>query len=107
MKQYEVISECIDLDGERKYPGDLLELDDEQYIRAKNAGIVGNEMADDDEIEGLKKLGNGYYELPNGEKVRGLDKAKNALQKLKEGESVAEVETGDSSDSGAGDVKSD
>lgn len=38
----------------------------------------------DNDEEGIKHVGGGYYELPNGEKVKGKDKALEALKVLQD-----------------------
>ncbi|WP_010498537.1 hypothetical protein [Paenibacillus elgii] len=40
MAKYEVVAECVRSTGERLFPGDLIELNQEQYEQARKAGIV-------------------------------------------------------------------
>ncbi|QSB48770.1 hypothetical protein [Parageobacillus toebii] len=96
MPSYEVIKPFRD-----KYTGDLFGKGDEYFTedekRAKYLqewGYIGKEIEkeNDEEIEiendedGIKHVGGGYYELPNGEKIKGKQNAIAELEKLKDGE---------------------
>ncbi|MBY6276148.1 MULTISPECIES: hypothetical protein [Bacillota] len=100
MPSYEVIKPFRD-----KYTGDLFgkgaEYFTEDEKRAKYLqewGYIGKEIKqendeesdeeikNEDDEDGLKHVGGGYYELPNGEKVKGKQNAIAELEKLKDGE---------------------
>jgi hypothetical protein len=96
LPSYEVIKPFRD-----KYTKDLYGKGDEYFTedekRAKYLqewGYIGKEIEheNDEEIEneddedGIKHVGGGYYELPNGEKVKGKQNAIAELEKLKDGE---------------------
>ena len=96
LPSYEVIKPFRD-----KYTGDLFGKGDEYFTedekRAKYLqewGYIGKEIEkeNDEEIEiendedGIKHVGGGYYELPNGEKIKGKQNAIAELEKLKDGE---------------------
>jgi hypothetical protein len=96
LPSYEVIKPFRD-----KYTGDLFgkgyEYFTEDEKRAKYLqewGYIGKEIEkeNDEEIEiendedGIKHVGGGYYELPNGEKIKGKQNAIAELEKLKDGE---------------------
>ncbi len=107
MKTYFVIADFYDKEtGELITAGETFEADDERYQALKAAGVIGKEVIksdDDDDVEGLKKLGGGYYELPNGEKVRGKEKAIEALKALEAGDDDGnQSENGDAAGDGAG-----
>ncbi|ELK38878.1 hypothetical protein D478_27374 [Brevibacillus agri BAB-2500] len=87
MKKYHVISDFIDKDtGLLIKSGDVFEADDERAEQLKEKQVIGKEVQeqqeDDPDLDGLKKLGGGYYELPNGEKVKGKENALEALKAL-------------------------
>lgn len=52
----------------------------------QSLGFIGDAIGGttDDEVDGLKHVGGGYWELPNGERVRGKDNAFEALNALDE-----------------------
>ncbi|PCN44474.1 hypothetical protein B9C88_09670 [Brevibacillus laterosporus] len=89
-KKYDVIADFIDeMTGKIVPAGSIFEADEPRAERAKIALVISDRWNEthEDEVEGLVKLGGGYYELPNGEKVRGKEKAIEALQALKAGDS--------------------
>lgn len=96
MPSYEVIKPFRD-----KYTDDLFGKGDEYFTedekRAKYLqewGYIGKEIEhendegieNEDDEDGIKHVGGGYYELPNGEKVKGKQNAIAELEKLKDGE---------------------
>lgn len=45
MPRYKVTSEFIDKEtGQRKFPGDVIEADNERIDRLKKAGVIGSEI---------------------------------------------------------------
>jgi len=112
MATYNVTNAFIDSrTGKRVLPGDTVEFNDHEVIRARKAGVIGAEVkkgddSDLDEVESFH-VGGGYYELPNGEKVRGKEKALAAYQASKEVTPDAKAQGGDTASTGAGDTGAD
>lgn len=88
MKKYYVVADFIDkVTGSLVKAGEVFEADDERAELLKEKQVIGKEVQeqqqdDDPDLDGLKKLGGGYYELPNGEKVKGKENALEALKAL-------------------------
>lgn len=62
--------------------GDTFESNDSERVSFLQDEGYLYKNAEDEDPEGIKHTGGGYYELPNGEKVKGKEAALDALKEI-------------------------